>query len=404
MAVAFERSRAGEPCGRTGSLGREGEAGIIRQRKPGGFSMIIDIHCHYTFTCRPAEPGERFSFEAACENDDPVLDSCISPRALRRPVWRLSKRMLGLDPGLGPGSELDDALAKFYEAHHACPNPVDRIVLLAFDKYHDDQGRRPGLPNSRTERGSDIYTSNSLVRAVCRRYPERYLFGASVHPYRANAVACIEEVYREGASLLKWIPLHQNIDITDTRTLDVMRCCARLGLPILVHYSGEFTLATQHREYHSIVPLLKALRKLRDEDAIPVTIVPHVATPVAPWGERRSHNALVKALLGEFADAPLYADISALTSWGKVGFLRKLAARQDLHPKLLFGTDFPIPCALPRLRRDLSNDYQRIRNEPSWIRQAIQVFRRMKFNEIVFHRAGELLPNVHYFDNAVTFE
>ncbi len=359
--------------------------------------MIVDLHCHYTFTRRLAEPGERFSFEPARENDKPALDSGVSPRALRRPVWRLSKRMLGLDPGLEAGSQLDDALEKFYESHHVHPEPVERIVLLAFDKYHDHQGRRSDWPRSRAQLGSDIYTSNSLVRAACRRHPRRYLFGASVHSYRENAVACVEEVFRAGACLLKWIPLHQNIDITDPRTLDVLRCCARLGLPVLAHYSGEFTLATQHREYHSIMPLLEVLRRLRNEDAMPVTIVPHVATPVTPWGERRSHNALVEALLGEFAEAPLYADISALTSWGKVGFLRRIAARRELHSKLLFGTDFPVPSALPRLRRDLRDDYCRIKNETSWIRQTAQVFRRMKFNEIVFHRAAELLPNVHFF-------
>ena len=359
--------------------------------------MIIDLHCHYTFTRRLAEPGERFSFEPINEDGEPALDSGVSPRAFRRPVWRLSKRMLGLDPGLEAGPRLDAALEKFYEIHHGQPGPVDRIVLLAFDKYHDQHGRRPNFPSCRAERGNDIYTSNSLVRAVCRKHPERYLFGASVHPYRANAVECVEEVYRGGACLLKWIPLHQNIDVHDPRTLAVLRCCARLGLPVLVHYAGEFTLATQHREFHGLQPFLEVLRKLRTADAMPTAIVPHVATPVTPFGRRRSHQVLVEALLGEFADAPLYADISALTSWGKVGFLRQLAARQDIHPKLLFGTDFPVPAALPRLRRDLGNDFRQIKHETSWIQQAARIYRRMKFNEIVFHRSVELLSNVQFF-------
>lgn len=359
--------------------------------------MIIDVHCHCTYTRRTADTRERFSFEPAREDGGAALDSCISPRSLRRPLWRLANRWFGFAPRLEAGPQLDKLLAKFYQTHYFGKGPVERIVLLAFDAYHDDAGRRPPLPETRGQLGSDIYTSNSFVYQSCRQRPERFLFGASVHPYRENANACVEEVFERGACLLKWIPLHQNIDIADRRTVAVLRCCAQLGLPILVHYSEEFTLATQHPQYRSVAALLDVLRRLRREDAMPITIVAHVATPVTPFGERQSHAGLIEALLGEFADAPLYADISALTSWGKVGFLRKIARRQDLHPKLLFGTDFPVPIALPRLRRDLARDHARIRAEPSWIQQAGYIYRRVGFNEIVFHRAGELLPNVDYF-------
>jgi hypothetical protein len=355
--------------------------------------MIIDIHCHCTYTCWHAQPGERFSFEPAEENGRPTLDSFVSPRALRYPSWRLAKLFFNVAGRLQAGPALDQVLADFYETHLLADGPVERIVLLAFDRYHDDQGHRPPPPEARRQPGSDIYTSNSFVLDACRRHPKRFLFGASVHPYRANAVACVEEVFARGACLLKWIPLHQNVNIADPRTLDVLRCCARLGLPVLVHYSEEFTLATQHPAYRPIGALLNVLRQLRAEGRMPTTIVAHVATPVTPLGERRSHKALLDALQGEFADPPLYADIAALTSWAKIGFLRKLARRQDLHAKLIFGTDFPVPLALRRLRRDLGRDYRRIRTERSWIQQAALICRRMGFNEIVFHRAAELLPN-----------
>lgn len=359
--------------------------------------MIIDVHCHHTFTRRAAEARQRFSFEPATENGSAALDSWVSPRALRRMSWRLTKRFLGLDPRLPAGPELDDALTRFYEPHYFGEGPVERLVLLAFDAYHDDEGRQAPPPATRAQLGSDIYTSNSHVHAACRRHPQRFLFGASIHPYRPEAVACVDEVFRRGACLLKWIPLHQNIDVADARTLAVLRRCAALGLPILVHYNEEFTLTTQHPAYQSVTALLAVLRRLRREGAMPITIVAHVATPVTPIGELRSHEALLEALVGDLADTPLFADISALTSWGKVGFLRKIAQRQDLHPKLLFGSDFPVPVALPRLRRDLGRDYPRVASDASWIQQAARIYRRVGFNEIVFHRAAELLPNLDHF-------
>jgi predicted TIM-barrel fold metal-dependent hydrolase len=363
--------------------------------------MIIDIHCHYTFTHRRANVAERFSFEPAERDGQPAFDSCLAPRVLRRWTWRVWPWLLGMAGRQRPGAELDRRIEEWYEQHLLARGPLQRCVLLAFDAYHDDRGRRPPFPETRRQRGSDMYTSNALIRATCRRYPDRYLFGASVHPYRAAAVACVDEVFAAGACLLKWIPQHQNIDCRDPRTISVLRRCAAVGLPLLLHYGPEFTLANQHPEYRAIAPLLDVLRQLRREGGMPTVIVAHVATPVTPLGDWRSYRLLVAALLGEFADAPLYADISALATWGKLPFLWQLAARQELHHKLLFGTDFPVPLATPRLWRDPGHAYRRVAGEASWPQRTLHIYRHLGFNEIVFHRAATLLPNVDYFARRV---
>ncbi|MCK4343426.1 MAG: amidohydrolase family protein [Phycisphaerae bacterium] len=365
--------------------------------------MIIDIHCHYTFTRLRATAAERFSFEPLPEPNanrrDGIgrpsdYDSCVSPRAMGRPTWRLARWIQGYPLA---GDELDRILAAEYERHLHAEGPIERFVLLAFDAVCDDAGTCPALPSRRGDFGSDIYTSNSLIREVCRRYPDRFLFGASVHPYRPDAVACVEEVFAAGACLLKWIPLHHNIAASDPRTVAVLKKCAALGLPVLVHYGEEFSLTTQRREHRSLRPLLETLRQLRREGGMPCVIVAHAATPVTPLGHRDSHRVLVEALTGEFADAPLYADISALATWTKVSFLRRLLRRSELHAKLLFGSDFPIPTGVRRLWWDLGRDYRRLRAIRSWPQRIAAVYRRLGFEEIVFHRAAELLPNVDYF-------
>lgn len=299
--------------------------------------------------------------------------------------------MLGIRGDLAPGPELDAALAALHERHLLAPGPIERIVLLAYDAYHDDAGRRPPLPESDEVRGSDMYTSNSLVAELCRRHPQRYLFGASVHPYRADACACVEEVAAAGASLLKWLPLNQNIDIADRRTVAVLKTCARLGLPVLAHYNSEFTLSTQHAEFQSLRPVLEVLRSLRRNGEMPPFIFAHAATPVSALEDDSEHELLLDALNGEFAEAPVYADISAFTAPGKVGFARRLAARQELHHKLLFGSDFPVPIGMFRLRGDLRRHTAEIAAEPSWPQRAVSIFRCMGFNEVVFHQAEFVL-------------
>jgi uncharacterized protein len=366
--------------------------------------VIVDVHCHYTLTqrhvCKTSDGPklERFSFEPALDPDGrPALDSFLAPRVVRRPVLRITPLLAGLGWRARPGPELDRRLEAWYERHLQSPCPIDRTVLLAFDRYHDDAGRRPPPPDRRGQPGSDMYTSNSLIRGLCRRHPDRFVFGASIHPYRENAVACVDEVFAAGACLMKWLPLHQNVNCEDPRTIAVFRRCAELGLPLLMHYGEEFTLATQHPRFVSVEPLLAVLRALRTEGKMPTCIVAHVGTPALPWGDRRPHDALVAALLGEFADAPLYADISAMTAFSKLGWLRRLARMQELHPKLVFGSDFPVPLGLTLLRRQLGRAYRTIAAEPSWPVRALAIYRQLGFNEIVFHRAAMLLPNLSHF-------
>ncbi len=353
--------------------------------------MIIDLHCHYTFTDRAADPEGRFAFEPAREN--PWRDACVSPRMRRGLMFGLLRRKLGLRRDEDP----DRGLERVYQRHLLEAADIDRFVLLAFDLYRAADGSCPPLPQRARQRGSDVYTSNSFVRAACRVHPDRYLFGASVHPYRPAACDAIEEVFAGGACLLKWLPLHQNIEIDDPRTERVLACCARLGLPVLVHYGPEFTLTTNHWEQVSIVPLLETLRRLHRRGDMPTVIVAHCATPTTPLGDRRDMNLLLAALRGPLRGTPLYADISALTTPGKAPLARWLAQQQDLHHRMLFGSDFPVPVALPFFARRLSHELPRVRELASWPAQALAIFRAVGFGEIVFRRAAELLPNLNHF-------
>ncbi|MBK8916142.1 MAG: amidohydrolase family protein [Phycisphaerales bacterium] len=358
--------------------------------------MIIDLHCHYTLSAARRPDIERFSFEPHSAGPD----SFIAPRAMRQLSFRGLRRLLKISPRLPAGDELDAALNSVYDRHLLADGPIERSVLLAFDHYHTDAGLRPPPPQSRFARGGDIYTSNSLVRDACCRRPERFLFGASVHPYRENACDCIREVFAGGACLLKWLPLHQNINIRDPRSIAVLRTCAELGLPVLAHYGEEFTLQTQHRGYEYVIDALDVLRALRREHSMPPFIVAHVATPVTPFGDDASWRMLCDALVGEFADTPLYADISALAAWGKLPYLWRVVDRPEVHGKLLFGSDFPVPLADPLLRLMVGPPWRRIAESPSWPQRFAALCRHVGYNEIVLHRAAELLPNVGYFSRS----
>jgi hypothetical protein len=108
--------------------------------------MIIDVHCHVGFSSRRVDPTiRRFSFEQTGAVGRPGYDSYLSSRFLRRPAWFLVRRWLGIDPKLGRGAELDAQIEAINERHWSNAESVDRLVLLAFDEYHDDGGSRPAF-------------------------------------------------------------------------------------------------------------------------------------------------------------------------------------------------------------------------------------------------------------------
>ena len=354
--------------------------------------MVIDVHCHVGLSARRVLTlAQRFSFEAHGAEGRPGFDSYLSPRLLGRFAWRFIKRWLGVGATAESGDALDAHIETMNEQHFATPR-IDRFVLLAFDEYRDDQARVIGSAAKGLRLGSDVYVSNSFVKSMCLTRPDKFLFGASIHPYRPGATAMLEEVAASGAVLVKWLPIHQNIRAEDPRTVAFLRKAAELRIPMLIHYGGEMSLARQHMEFESPVPMLDILRQLRSEGRMPTVIVAHAATPSFIWQSRAGHDALVDALLGEFADAPLYADISALSALGRSPWLRRLAVRRELHRKLVWGSDFPIPVMLRSLSLRIPRaERHRIAAIASWIEQSMETARWAGYDDCVFTQAANIL-------------
>jgi len=359
--------------------------------------MIVDVHCHVGLSACRVDPSiQRFSFEPAGASGLPGYDSYLSPRTLKQPAWWFVRRWLGIDAPARAGEELDRQIVAANERQWSSARSVDRLVLLAFDEYHDDAGGPIGPAESRRRVGSDLYASNSLVRSMAAARPERYLFGGSIHPYRTregrSACDMLVELAAAGVDLIKWLPIHQNINAEDERTVTFLAKAAELGVPMLVHYGGEMSLARQHMEFEDPTPMIRTLRRLRREGHMPTVMVAHAATPSFFWQSRVGHRALVEALLGEFADAPLYAEISALTALGRTGWLKRLAKRKELHGKLVWGSDYPVPVMLRLLGGVIDRATRKaIAAEPSWIEQSLLACRAAGFNEEVFTSAAKIV-------------
>jgi predicted TIM-barrel fold metal-dependent hydrolase len=358
-----------------------------------GDAVRVDVHCHIAQRCRRCGDEHRFSFEPVSRTGDAYLSDWF----VRSMGMRLARHRFDFVPRPGPASVADDDRLEARLLRHILDaRRIDRVVLLALDQYHTDDGEPRGpRADSRTP-GTDLYVSNTYIRELCRRHPGRLLLGASIHPYRLHgrmtAVDMLREATAAGAALVKWLPTSQNIDPEDPRTVEFMREAARLGLPLLVHTAEERALGSFHRHLERPDGLLRTLARLRQEGLMPTTIVAHVATSSFwPITSHATFNTLIAALTGPFADAPLYADVAALCLFNKAHWLRRIVRMPGIHHKLVYGSDFPLPPSCFVFRRLLGERYHEVVLVPSWIDRDVIIKSCVGLPSEVFSRGGELL-------------
>jgi predicted TIM-barrel fold metal-dependent hydrolase len=207
-------------------------------------------------------------------------------------------------------------------------NHVQRAVVLALDGVMDSRGE---LDQQRTE----IYIPNAFLAAQCCRY-DNLLFGASVNPLRRDALDQLDRVAADGAVLVKWLPSIQGTDPADRRLIPSYRRLAELQMPLLTHTGEEESFTRADNRLADPARLRLAL-----EQGVTV-IAAHSASNGKNDGERN-----MARLLPLFAEFPnLYADISALTLANRLGHLQRVLRHTDLHDRLLYGSDMPLPATI----------------------------------------------------------
>lgn len=202
---------------------------------------------------------------------------------------------------------------------------VQAAVVLALDGVVDSSGE---LDRERTE----LYIPNGYLAAQCRIH-DNLLFGASVNPLRRDALERLDMAAADGAVLLKWLPSIQDTDPADRRLIPFYRRLADLKLPLLAHTGEEESFTRADNSLADPARLRLAL-----EHGVTV-IAAHCASNGRNNGQRNLERLL--PLFAEFTN--LFADISALTLANRLGHLQKVLRHSELHERLLYGSDMPLP-------------------------------------------------------------
>lgn len=274
--------------------------------------------------------------------------------------------------GLGAGdAEGDRKLEAALAAELDAANGLDAAAILAFDAVHEEDGT---LNDAETH----LYVKNDYVIGMVRRHP-KMLFGASIHPYRKDAVPELERCAAAGAVLVKWLPITQKIDPSSPKCYAFYDALAALGMPLLSHTGGERTLPRLNNTQDPML-LMPALRR-------GVTVIAaHCGTRSFPFEHDYTRRFARMAVDHE----RFFGDTAALNLPFRAHGYKFTLDDPRVRTKLIHGSDFPIMPVPPlsRLGWHATGELMARRN---WLQRDVEIKKQLGFDDAYWRRAANVL-------------
>jgi mannonate dehydratase len=224
-----------------------------------------------------------------------------------------------------------------------------KTVLFAFERVYTEDGR-PDMDRTAFQ------VPDGYVRELAREWPRYFEWACSIHPYRHDCVEALEQARRDGARAVKWLPASMGIDPASPKCDRFYAAAARLNIPVVSHAGLERAVAgTDIQEYGNPLRLRRAL------DAGVRVVVAHCASMGQDRDTDKGENGpmvdsfeLFSRLFEEKKyEKHLFGDIAAMPQINRAApALSKVLEREHWHPRLLNGSDYPLPGIMPLFSMD----------------------------------------------------
>ena len=260
-------------------------------------------------------------------------------RSHLHPLERLRYELYFAAAGVGSEERADEEYLERLLALHRAANPAGKLCLLAFDEHVRPDGEVD-------EALTPFHTPNDYVVRLASQ-AEDLVAVASVHPYRKDAIARLEKAIEGGAVACKWLPNAMGIDPASPRCDAFYRVLAEHRVALLTHTGLE--KAVHAAEFQRLGNPLRLRRPL---DAGVTVLAAHCASlgedrdldAAGDDEERESFDLFLRLMQDSRYEANLFGEISALTQLNRCGRpLRELLRAEELHPRLVNGSDYPLP-------------------------------------------------------------
>ena len=271
---------------------------------------------------------------------NPRMDSVLSPA-------NYARRLFFLNAGCAydvPGGSVDRAyVRRMLNLMDGMRRGV-KLLLFAFDRAYGEDGKRQDALTS-------FYVPDGYARETARENPRYFEWVASIHPYRADCLVALEEAKRDGARAVKWLPGAMGMDPASPRCDRFYEAAARLNMPIISHAGLErAVLGTDTQDFGNPLRLRRAL------DAGVRVVIAHCASMGQDRDLDKGENGpyldsfllFTRLMESNKYEKTLFGDISAMTQVNRAGpALARVIEREDWHPRLLNGSDYPLPGVMP---------------------------------------------------------
>ena len=253
---------------------------------------------------------------------------------------KLAIRFFAKKFGMDPKSLMENPYDAYVEGltHNARTSKyVKKMVLFGVDERVDDAG-------CCVHKDITVCASNDDLLAVYEKHPDVVIPFFSINPKRPDALELIDKYVALGFKGAKFLQNYWNVDTREERYQPYFEKLAALNLPLIVHVGNESSI-------HSY-KACEAIEMLDAPLKVGVTVIAaHMALSYESFGFRKMFSRNPKYYNEEYfkllemlkQHANLYADISALLTPIRAKALKHLSQQKEVHEKLLFGTDFPVP-------------------------------------------------------------
>jgi len=277
------------------------------------------------------------------------------------------------------GSVDEDFVRRLLQCLDVFPREV-KAMLLAFDYFHDDDG-------APREDLSSFFIPNRYVAGLAQRFPDRFEWICSIHPYRADAIDELDSSVRQRARAVKWLPSAMGIDPASPKCDRFYQALVRLNLPLLTHAGEEKAVRGG-----SMSEFNNPLRLRRPLDQGVRVIVAHCASlgenidiDHGAKGPRLEGFELFQRLMNEPRyQGRLFGEISAVTQANRnESILGALIRHVEWHPRLINGSDYPLPGVVPlvSLRRFVAQHF--LTNAQAQVLSEIRQYNALLFDFVL---------------------
>jgi predicted TIM-barrel fold metal-dependent hydrolase len=242
------------------------------------------------------------------------------------------------------GLNLDEAKQNPYQAYINAligsikdSQHISQVVLFGVDAKFDEYGKE-------VDRDISVCASNDDVLKVYEANSDIIIPFFSINPNRKDALDMIDQYVALGFKGAKFLQNYWSVDLNDKKYEPYFQKLAYYNLPLIVHTGSENSIDST-KEYESIrmlqAPLKAGVKVIAAHMALEYSIMDIFKIFSKDNKNFNSEYFMLIEMLKEYDN--LYADISALLTPFRAKALRDLSMRKDIHHKLLFATDFPVP-------------------------------------------------------------